>query len=152
MAKSKTYYPPPSFYFRLSFSGVSGQADAGFQEASGLNQEMEVDEVVCGGENRFKYRLPKRVKYGNLVLKRGLVTADSQLAKWCADTFSSDLGTAIQTKSIMLFLLSADGKPCMTWSFVNAYPVKWNLSDFKSQENSFAIESIEFAYNYFKKV
>ncbi|MEQ9405957.1 MAG: phage tail protein [Cyclobacteriaceae bacterium] len=152
MGKGATYYPPPSFYFRLSFSGISGQADAGFQEAAGLNAEIEVEEVKCGGENRFKYRLPKQAKYGNLVLKRGLVTASSQLAKWCQDTLSSDFSTAIQPKSIMLFLLGADNKPLMTWSFINAYPVKWSLSDFKSQENAIAIESLEFAYNYFKKV
>lgn len=152
MGKNATYYPPPSFFFRLSFSGISGQADAGFQEATGLSSELGVEEVACGGENRFKYRLPKQAKYGNLVLKRGLVTANSQLAKWCQDTLTSDFGTAIQPKSIMLFLLGADNKPLMTWSFVNAYPVKWSLSDFKSQENSLAIESLEFAYNSFKKV
>lgn len=146
------YYPPPSFYFRLSFSGVSGQADAGFQEASGLNTEIEVEDVASGGENRFKYRLPKATKYGNLILKRGLVTQSSQLATWCQGILSGDLGTSIQTKSIMLFLLGADSKPLMTWSFQNAYPVKWNLSEFKSQENSLAIETLEFAYSYFKKV
>lgn len=152
MGKSSAYYPPPSFYFRLSFSGISGQGDAGFQEASGLGADTEVQEVVSGGENRFKYKLPKQTKYGNLVLKRGLMTTKSGLAQWCQDMIFSDLGTPVQPKSIMLFLLNADNKPVMTWSFVNAYPVKWRLSDFKSQENALAIETIEFAYNYFKKV
>lgn len=152
MEETTTYYPPPAFYFKLSFDGITGKSDAGFQEASGLNAEMEVEEVVCGGENRFKYRLPKHTKYGNLVLKRGLVTTDSQLAKWCEDTLYSGLTSAVQTKSINLFLLGADGKACMTWNFANAYPVKWNVADFKSQENALAIESLEFAYNYFKKV
>ncbi|MDW3211152.1 MAG: phage tail protein [Reichenbachiella sp.] len=152
MGKSSTYYPPPSFYFRLSFSGISGQADAGFQEASGISTQIETEEVVCGGENRFKYKLPKTIKSENLILKRGLVTTSSQLAAWCKDTLTSDLGTVIQTKSIMLSLLGAEGKPLMSWSFVNAYPVKWSVSDFKSQENSLSIETLEFAYSYFKKV
>ena len=152
MGKNTTYYPPPSFYFRLSFSGISGQSDAGFQEANGISTELTVEEVASGGENRFKYKLPKQAKYGNLVLKRGLVTLDSQLAKWCQDTIYSDLGTAIQTKQIMLFLLGADNKPLMTWSFINAYPVKFNVSDLKSQENKLAVETLEFAYTYFKKV
>lgn len=152
MPKSKTYYPPPSFFFRLSFSGISGQSDAGFQEASGVSVETEVEEVVGGGENRFKYKLPKAAKYGNLVLKRGLVTSGSNLATWCQDTLTSGLNSPIKPKSIMLSLLDANAKPLMSWSFVNAYPVKWNLSDFKSQENAMAIETLEFAYSYFKKV
>ena len=150
--EESTYYPPPSFYFKLSFDGITGKSDAGFQEATGLSTEMEVEEVICGGENRFKYHLPKQTKYGNLVLKRGLVTSNSALAKWCIDTLGGGLVSTIQPKSITLFLLAADGKPCMTWSFTNAYPVKWNVSDFKSQENSLAVESLEFAYNYFTKV
>lgn len=152
MGKGSTYYPPPSFYFRLSFSGISGQADAGFQEASGISTQIETEEVICGGENRFKYKLPKVIKSDNLVLKRGLVTSNSQLATWCKNTLTSDFGTTIQPKSIMISLLGNDGKPLMSWSFVNAYPVKWSVSDFKSQENAISIETLEFAYSYFKKV
>jgi phage tail-like protein len=152
MGKASTYYPPPSYYFRLSFSGLSGQSDAGFQEASGLEVEKEVEEFVCGGENRFKYRLPKQTKYGNLKLKRGFMTQSSGLAKWCSNTIESDFSTPIQPKSVMLSLLGADDKPLVSWSFVNAYPVKWSLSDFKSMENAISIESMEFAYNYFKKI
>lgn len=146
------YYPPPSFYFSLSFDGISGDTDAGFQEASGMNAEIEVEEVANGGENDFKYKLPKAAKYTNLVLKRGLVTANSQLAEWCESTITGGLGTPVKPKSITLSLLNEEGSAVMSWNFVNAYPVKWSVSDFKSQENTFSVETLEFAYNYFKKV
>lgn len=145
------YYPPPSFYFSLAFDGISGDADAGFQEASGMSAEMETEEVANGGENNFKYKLPKAAKYSNLVLKRGLVTSGSDLAKWCETTLSGGLNAQIKTKSITLTLLNSEGDALMSWNFVNAYPVKWSISDFKSQENSFSVETLEFAYNYFKK-
>jgi phage tail-like protein len=145
------YYPPPSFYFSLAFDGISGDADAGFQEASGISAEIETEEVANGGENDFKYKLPKAAKYSNLVLKRGLVTSGSDLATWCEDTLSGGLNAQIKTKSITLSLLNSEGDALMSWNFVNAYPVKWSISDFKSQDNSFSIETLEFAYNYFKK-
>ena len=45
------------FYFGLAISRSTG-SDVGFQEVSGLSAEIGVEEVVSGGENRFKYRLP----------------------------------------------------------------------------------------------
>ncbi|MEZ4873956.1 MAG: phage tail protein [Flavobacteriaceae bacterium] len=68
MALQSSY--PVSFYFKLSFKGV----DAAFQEVSGISKELGVEEVVCGGENRFKYRLPTTTSGQNLVLKRAVVS------------------------------------------------------------------------------
>jgi phage tail-like protein len=38
----------------------------------------------------------------------------------------------------------------MQWTFNNAYPVKYAVSDLNSQESNIAIESIELAYTYFE--
>ncbi len=145
------FYPPASFYFALSFSGISSQTDAAFQEVSGITADMETEEVACGGENRFKYKLPGQIKYGNLLLKRGFITTSSDLAKWCNETIGGGLIKAISPKTITVKLLGKDGKPMVSWDFLNAYPVKWGISEFKSMENAYAIETLEFAYNYFKK-
>lgn len=143
--------PPVSFIFQLSFGGKEDDAKIGFQEASGISQDMNTEEVGCGGENRFKYRLPGVVKYNNLVLKRGLVAMGSTLSQWCSNTLETGLAAAIETKDITVALLDMEGKILVSWDFINAYPVKWDVSDFKSQESQLAIESVEFAYNYFKK-
>lgn len=145
-------YPAPAFYFSLAFDGISGDGDAGFQEASGLTTELETEQVVNGGQNTFKYTLPKGTKYSNLILKRGILSTNSQLTKWCMNTLSYGLNVAIQTKSITLSLLNDEKSPLMTWSFVDAYPVKWSIADLKSQESSIAVETLEFAYKYFRKV
>lgn len=139
-----------SFYFSVKISGNSSSADAAFQEVSGLSKEMGVEEIVSGGENRFKYRVPAMVTYPNLVLKRGISLVDSPLIEWCQSTLDSGLAKPIQTQNIMLNLLNADGQASMSWSFVKAYPVKWVISDLKSQESNVLIESIEFAYQYFE--
>ena len=140
---SSTY--PVSFYFELSFPGE----DAAFQEVSGISKELSLEEIVCGGENRFKYRLPTVATSQNLVLKRAIVPVGSALVYWCASCIDQGLVNPIQTFPVILSLLNASGLPCMVWTFHNAYPVKYSVSDLKSQESGIVIESIELAYTYF---
>jgi len=137
---------PVSFYFELSFPGV----DAAFQEVSGIGRELQVEEVVCGGENRFKYKLPTIATNQNLVLKRAIVPSGSLLLGWCAACIDQGLSVNIQAFPVILSLLNSNGEVCMSWVFQNAYPVKYSVSDLKSQESAIVIESIELAYTYFE--
>ncbi|PHN06066.1 phage tail protein [Flavilitoribacter nigricans] len=143
-------YPPVSFSFSLSFSGSSEPSDAAFQEASGINVDMNTEEMGSEGENRFKYRLPGKTKYSNLVLKRGVIPKNSPLFTWCDQTLNQGLAEPIQTKTITVALLDDKQNILISWVFQDAYPVKWSVSEFKSMENAYAVESIEFAYNYFE--
>lgn len=139
-----------SFYFKVAISGMSS-SDAAFQEVSGLGKELGVEDVVCGGENRFKYRLPTTASYQNLVLKRGVTADTSALIGWVKDTLDGGLSTAIQTKDIKVQLLNESGQVSMQWTFVSAYPVKWSAANLKSQEGEVFIETLEFAYLYFEE-
>ncbi|HEY2727542.1 MAG TPA: phage tail protein, partial [Parafilimonas sp.] len=79
-----SYYPPSCFHFKVEFNGVDGantDTEQRFQEVSGLSVEVETETLLEGGENRFEYKLPKRAKYPNLVLKRGLLT-NTALLNW----------------------------------------------------------------------
>ncbi|NTE05719.1 phage tail protein [Agrobacterium tumefaciens] len=134
------------FYFELSFKGE----DAAFQEVSGIAKELSVEEVVCGGENRFKYRLPTISSSQNLVLKRALIPEGSLLNDWCSSCIDDGLANKITTQDISVSLLDATGMVYVKWTFHNAYPVKYAVSDLKSQENAIVIESIELAYTYFE--
>ncbi len=137
---------PVGFYFQLSFKGV----DAAFQEVSGITKELNMEKVVCGGENRFKYRLPTVVTSQNLVLKRALIPEGSELADWCASTMDDGLVAAVQTHDISVSLLDQDGYVSKMWTFYSAYPIKYTISDLKSQESEIVMESIEFAFTYFE--
>jgi len=136
----------PSFYFGVSIMPLA--LDAAFQEISGLSKQMSVEEVNSGGENRFSYRLPGRVKYENLVLKRGVALSGAPLSLWCASLLDADFSEPVSPKDVLVTLYNANHLPTMAWTFVNAYPVKWSMSDLKSQENTLLIESIELAYQY----
>lgn len=138
------------FYFSVSISGDSASNDAAFQEVSGLSKELGIEEVTSGGENRFKFRLPTRTTYSNLVLKRGIVLQDSPLVLWCQTTLDEGLANPIQTKNISVCLLNENGQSTMQWNYIKAYPIKWAMTDLKSQESNILIETIEFAYQYFE--
>lgn len=136
---------PVGFYFKLSFNGE----DAAFQEVSGISKEVSMEEVVCGGENRFKYRLPTVANSQNLVLKRALIPEGSPLIAWCSATLDEGYANPIVTKDVSVQLLNAKGQTCSMWTFRNAYPVKYSVSDLRSQENEIVVETIELAYTTF---
>lgn len=148
MSKVGTNYPPVGFHFKVEFklNGVL-EGDARFQEVSGLTAELGIEELNEGGENRFSHRLPTRSKYGNLVLKRGMLK-DSKLIEWFRDAVEN---FEFKPADVLVTLLNEEHKPLVGWSFVKAWPVKWVVSDFKAQEGSIVVETIELAYNYFKR-
>lgn len=144
------YYPPVGFHFSVRFglSGLSTQ-DSRFQEVGGLAADLGTEELQEGGENRFVHRLPTLPKYGNLVLKRGLLT-DSGLIQWCRDAIEQFV---FAPTSVEVTLLNEAHEPLgFTYSFVRAWPVKWAVSDFKAQDNSVVVETLELSYNYFTRI
>jgi phage tail-like protein len=146
------YYPPAGFRFSVTFSSVNTKLDASFSEVAGLEAERPAFEVREGGENRFVHRLPDRARYGNLVLKRGLMVRSSQLADWCTQAMEGDLGKPIKPKDLVVHLLGADEQPLMAWNVKAAWPVKWGMAAFVADQNALAVESLELAYSHFTRL
>jgi len=142
-------FPPVAFYFQLSLSGVAANEDAAFKEVSGISTEMGVEEIAEDGNNIFQHRVPASPKFSNLVLKSGLVLRGSEIVNWCNKTLGGNLDDLIETKNIIVKLLDENGNPLKSWNFVNAWPVKWAISDLNSGSDELIIESLEFAYSYF---
>lgn len=148
-SQSEQYFPPPAFYFSVEIDGQSNGFDTQFQEVSGLEVEQETETISIGGQNTYTYKVPKKVKYPNLVLKRGLISESSALMEWCKKQFTTE-NTKIEPKPIIVHLEDATGDIVMSWSIENAWPLKWSVSGFNAQENKIAVESIELAYRNFK--
>ncbi|MBK6622472.1 MAG: phage tail protein [Saprospirales bacterium] len=148
---AEIYIPPVAFFFSVSVDGGEGN-DSSFKEASGMEIEIDIEEINEGGNNNFKHRLPGRSKYRNLVLKRGLVKNNTSLHDWITKILLSEanLDEPVEKKKILVNLKYPDGDVVMSWSFENAFPVKWSISNFNSQENSLVIETLEFAYQKFQ--
>lgn len=142
------YYPPVGFHFKVDFQGLgSGDSDTRFQEVAGLTAEIGTEELRAGGENRFTYRLPARAKYSNLILKRGMLN-DSALISWFADAVEN---FTFKPVDVHVYLLNENHDIQASWVFIQCYPVKWAVGDFKAMENSLVIETIELVYQYFKR-
>ena len=144
------YLPPVGFHFRVEFGFLAPDStDVRFQEVSGLTAELGTEEVSEGGENRFSHRLPTRAKYANLILKRGLFT-DSELIEWCENAIEN---FEFEPTTVNVTLLNENHEPVAeTYSFVNVWPVKWSVSDFKAQDNSLVVETLELAYQHFTRI
>ncbi len=144
---STTHYPPVGFHFRVDFQGVPGlkTQDAYFQEVSGLSRELETEPIKSGGENRFTLKLPVRAQYPNLVLKRGMFL-DSALLKWADDAI---LHFDVKPVTVLVVLLNEQHQPLQTYKCVNAWPLKWNISNFNAEESRIVVETMELVYNYF---
>lgn len=138
---------PVGFHFKVEFGPSSADQDVRFQEVTGLGAEVSTEEFREGGLNEYSHRLPTGAKYGNLVLKRGLMP-DSELSKWCRKAVEN---FEFEPKDVTVTLLDEEHNPLATWSFVRAYPVKWSISDLKAQENAIVVESLELAYSRFRK-
>ncbi|MEX2374508.1 MAG: phage tail protein, partial [Dehalococcoidia bacterium] len=75
-------HPPFTGQFVFEVDGVRVGA---FTEVSGLHVEVEkIHEIKEGGQNEFVHQFPGRLKWSNIVLKRG--TTDNALFEWFQKT------------------------------------------------------------------
>lgn len=140
-------YPPVGFHFKVEFD-LPGIADTDFRfrDVSGISMEVEEETYNEGGENRFIHKFPVRARYPDLVLKRGLLT-DSVIRKWCEEAIYN---LDIQPTSVWVTLLNEEHEPLQSYTFINAWPKKWNISDLNAESSEIVIESLELAYQYYK--
>ena len=144
-----SYYPPVGFHFRVDFEGITNASDVGFQSVSGLNSTVPNSETYEeGGENRFTHRLPKRATFENLVLKRGMLIG-SELIDWFRNALEN---FTFAPKNITVTLLNENHEPLQAWQFVNAWPTKWNIEGFDAEKGAIVAETIEFSYQYFRRI
>jgi len=138
--------PPSAFHFVVSIGSAPRDADCWFREVSGIAAELELESVVEGGENRFVHQLPKSVKHLRLVLKRGVAPSDSRLVSWCREVLEGGPGQPITTQLLRVSMLDETGQPLRTWSFADAFPVKWEVEPFNATKNEVAMEKVEISY------
>jgi phage tail-like protein len=135
--------PYISFKFQVEIQGL---IVAGFSEVSGVQAETKTETIREGGVNDRVHILPKGTEQSNLTLKRGLTDSDV-LWKWHQDVVE---GKA-KRKSGRIILMDYEGNEKWHWTFEDAYPVKWVGPDFKADNRSIAVESLELVHNGIKK-
>jgi phage tail-like protein len=141
------FYPPVGFHFSVVFELFPQTLqDFRFQSVQGLSVDVETEPFSEGGENRFVHKLPKRTKYSEITLKRGMFVG-SGIVLWCRNAIEN---FNFQPTNVIITLLNEAHLPIAGWYVVNAYPIQWSVSDFNAEENKLVVESLKLNYNYFK--
>ncbi len=112
-----------------------------FTQLQGMSAQVDVMEYPEGGVNDHVHKLPTRIKHTNLTLKRG-VTKEGALLEWVK-------ATVVEAKpaNMSLTLYDTEGQIVQSWSFANAYPVKWTGPDVNAGGNEAMSESLEIAHS-----
>lgn len=132
-------YPIPKFHFQVQWGGTR----IGFTEVTGLTIENEVIEYREGSSPEYnKIKMPGLHKYGNITLKRGIFASDNEYYDWLNTV---KLNT-IERRDLIISLLNENHEPVVSYKVKQAWPVKIQVPDLKSDANEVAIESIELAH------
>ena len=145
-----------TFNFRVTLNRVGGGGaatelgDGGFQEVTGLEIEMEVQEVKEGGRNDGTVRLVGRGKYGALTLKRGMLfPADGRVAsefwEWLQATLEGERPVRRYDGRVDV-LNGAGGGVTAAWVFTRALPTKLAGPRLDARTCEVAIEELTLAH------
>jgi len=141
LAATSNRNPYDTFNFLVEIVGVSQGTLGMFTECILPVASIDVIEYREGADvvNNVR-KLPGLVRYGNLVLKRGL--ADS-MALWT--WFSSFVTGTGSMQPISVTLFDRGRNPVIKWNFTNAWPVKYESPALNGKTSALAIETLEIA-------
>jgi phage tail-like protein len=140
--------PLVGFHFGVEIQGV---INGYFTECSGLGSEQEVIEhkVVTEDGHEVVMKLPGRLKWENIVLKRG-ITSNMDIWKWRKKVEDGDVDDARHNGSIMMY--DQHLNVVARWNFDNAWPVKISGPQPKADSNEIGIEELTLAHEYIERV
>lgn len=136
--------PAPAYRY---FVEVENELAGSFIECSGIAARREVLEIREGGLNTHVHRLPGRITYGTLTLKKGVMYS-SDMWSWF-DKGSVDF--AVKRTSMTIVHYSAYlFAPARWYNVMDVYPVSWNVTDFSADSSSYSVDSLEVAFSTIK--
>lgn len=134
-------YPMTSLHFEVKWGDSNNTVS--FSEVSGLTMESEPIEYRGGGEVSLTPRkIPGLKKYGNVTLKRGIISEENGFWEWW-NTIQS--GT-VERRTVTVSLLNEEHDPVMNWEIADAWPTKVEGPGLNATGNEIAVETLEFAH------
>ena len=125
-------------------TGDSAGIQAGFSEVVLPDAWVDVIEYRTGNERESGARkIPGRVHYGNVVLKRGAI-GSLDLYTWWNNVRNGDV-SAFRTVSISL-QTEDRMEIVLTWKLLRAWPVRYAFSSLDAQGKVTLVEMLELAF------
>lgn len=130
---------------------VGGRIEGYFTEVSGLGSEHEIIEqkVVDKSGREIILKVPGRLKWGDIVLKRG-ITSSLDLWDWRKQVEDGDIKGARTNGSIIMY--DQEGKEQARWNFLSAWPSKISGPTPKSDSNEIGVEELTLVHEYIERV
>lgn len=123
----------------------------GFQECTGLEIEMDIQEYQEGGRNNGTVRRVGRAKYQPLVLKRGMFyrsdgegSVNTDLWHWMQRIVNGERPVARYDG--LVHVMSADGEVRASWMFDRGLPAKIRGPELNGKTGEIAIEELTIAH------
>jgi phage tail-like protein len=129
--------PYRNFRFRVEIDGIQ---TAAFSEATIPDSTTDSVDYREGTDAPVQRKLSGLTKYGNITLKKGL-TDSMELYEWRKQVEQS--GAAKARKNMSLILIDEEGNDKARWDIVEAWPTKYDPSDFSAKGNEVVIETFE---------
>jgi phage tail-like protein len=131
---------------------VDGVEIGRFMEVNGLEVTVGVEEVEEGGENNYVHKLPGRMTWPNITLKRG-ITQNDTLLEWLNKSSGEQFaagGNRLTRSTAAITLIGPGGGRLRAWEFDGAFPVKWKGPDFAVHSSDMATEELEITHHGFR--
>jgi phage tail-like protein len=130
--------PLIGFNFRLE---IEGKLSGFFTECSGIGSENEIvdHKVVDDGGHEIVQKIPGRLKWQDVTLKRGITDA-MDIWEWRSLVEQGKMSDARTNCSIIM--MDRNYEDVARWDLVNAWPSKVTGPSVKSDSNEFGVEEV----------
>jgi phage tail-like protein len=130
---------------------VDGVQIGVFSEVSGLEVRVEVATYNEGGENGFVHKLPGRMTWPHVILKRGVTDSDA-LFSWVNQTAGS--GFAVNSNKLTrstgaITVIGSDASRLRAWELADVFAVRWTGPRFAVGGSDSLTEELELAHHGF---
>jgi phage tail-like protein len=139
---------PNSASFLFEVDGVSIGM---FSEVTGLEVNVNVATYEEGGENGFVHKLPGRMTWPHIVLRRG-VTDNDALFSWVNQTSGAGFATnnnKLTRNTGAITVIGSDGSRLRSWDLQDAFAVRWSGPNFNAASAEPLHEELEVAHHGF---
>lgn len=140
---------PPGGHTGKDISAGTELGDGAFQECTGLEIDMDIQEFYEGGRNDGVVRRAGRAKYQNVVLKRGMFygaagRVNRDLWLWLQGVASGE--RPITRYNGTIFVMSVANAVAATWTFDRGLPSKIRGPELNAKTGEVAIEELTIAH------
>jgi phage tail-like protein len=135
-------------HFEVSIGAVTGY----FTEVSGLGSESEVVEhkiIAKGAKESLIRKIPGRLKWGDIVLKRG-ITKNLDFYNWRKQVEQGGVAKARLDGTIIMY--DQTMTPVAEWQFFDGWPSSITGPSLQSDGNAVGIEELKIVHEGIKRI